>query len=71
MAAQMSIQLMICWGLILDSQTAINILLAIVALVGGGIFTTNFYFIKMCIDNNKRIGVIETICKAEHGEEIY
>lgn len=50
----------------MNGQSLTSILLGIISLCGGGIFATNFFFVKMCIDNNKRLTVIETICKTKN-----
>jgi len=45
-------------------QAEINIIIGLLVFFGTGIFTTNFYFIKMAINNNIRMTKIETYCRA-------
>lgn len=45
----------------------IKLMLVFISICGGGVFTTNLYFVKMCIENNKRLSAIEAICNNEHG----
>jgi len=42
----------------------INLIIILIVFFGGGIFTTNFYFIKMSINNSLRLTKIETYCGA-------